>query len=114
MYLHDIADIFTSFVRCFTETTLTSASVFNALGMTLSWGFTRLFVFPIMIYYTQVPSDFYFYPAALADRYFGVLLSVLLILHYYWYFVLLKSLTRFWKKGTADDLQQRIVKKEKK
>lgn len=50
MFLHDWADIFTSFVRCFTETTLTPLSVVSALGMTISWFYTRLYVFPQLIY----------------------------------------------------------------
>ena len=52
MFLHDIADIFTSFVRCFTETTLVSILLVNAVGMTFSWAYTRLFVFPMMIYHS--------------------------------------------------------------
>ena len=59
MYLHDIADIFTSGVQCFTETTLDRLSVFSAIGMTLSWFYTRILVFPFVIYYTGI-QKYYF------------------------------------------------------
>lgn len=50
MFLHDWADIFTSFTRCFVETTITPLAVLSAGGMAVSWAYTRLFVFPFVIY----------------------------------------------------------------
>lgn len=50
MYLHDIADIFTSGVRAFTETNCNRTSAFFGIMMTISWFYTRLVVYPIVIY----------------------------------------------------------------
>ena len=46
MFLHDWADIFTSIVRCFTETTLLPFTLFGIVGMAISWAWTRLYIFP--------------------------------------------------------------------
>jgi len=46
MFLHDWADCPTSFVRCFTETTLTPITLVSAAGMVTVWGYTRLYVLP--------------------------------------------------------------------
>lgn len=45
-FLHDTADIFASFVRCFTETRFVPILLVNVGGMVLTWGYTRLFVLP--------------------------------------------------------------------
>lgn len=112
MYLHDWADVFTSFVRCFTETTLTPLSVASALGMLLSWFYTRLWVFPQVIYWSCFHKDIYHGAGFVSDKFFGSLLSILFILHVYWFFVLLKSIQKFIKVGKAEDLQQRVEKKK--
>jgi hypothetical protein len=46
MHLHDWADIPTQFVRCFTETEYVTPSIISAVLMTLSWFYTRLWIFP--------------------------------------------------------------------
>lgn len=105
MYLHDWADIFTSLVRCFTETTIINMSVFSALGMTLSWAYTRLYVFPYLIYYSCFRQDMYHGANFIGDKFLGCLLIILYILHVYWFILLIKSIKRFVKVGKADDLQ---------
>lgn len=49
MHLHDFADVPTQLVRCFVETTFVPAAVFGAVSMLISWGYTRLYVFPFII-----------------------------------------------------------------
>ncbi|CDW76728.1 lag1 longevity assurance [Stylonychia lemnae] len=112
MFLHDWADIFTSLVRCFTETTLVTCSVVSAIGMTVSWFYTRIYVFPMTIYYSCFDRDIYHGAKFYGDKYFGSLLIILYILHVYWFFVLLKSIHRFTKLGKTDDLQQRVEAKK--
>jgi hypothetical protein len=46
MFLHDWADIFTSIVRCFTETTLLPFTLVGITGMATTWVWTRLYIFP--------------------------------------------------------------------
>lgn len=114
MFLHDWADIFTSFVRCFTETTLTTLSVLSAVGMTLSWFYTRIVVLPFIIYNACFITDIYKGAGFIADKFLGSFLVILFILHVYWFIILLKSIQKFVKVGKAEDLQQRVVAKKNK
>jgi hypothetical protein len=104
MYLHDWADIFTAFVRCFTETTFTPLSVLSVIGMATSWFYTRIYIFPQIIYAGCFKYDIFPGHNFLGTKFFGVLLSVLFILHVHWFIIILKSVRRFIVKGKADDL----------
>jgi hypothetical protein len=46
MFLHDWADIPTSAVKCWTETTIDFMSIISSLSMAALWFYTRIFVFP--------------------------------------------------------------------
>lgn len=59
MFLHDIADIFTAGVQCFTETIFNNLSIFFGIGMAISWFYTRIIVFSIVIYYTAFESYYF-------------------------------------------------------
>lgn len=50
MFLHDIADIPTQFVRCFSETTKFKTTICSVVGMIVTWFYTRILVFPYCIY----------------------------------------------------------------
>jgi len=96
MFLHDWADVFTSFVRCFTETTLISFTLISAFGMTVSWAYTRLVIFPQIIFYACFSGvDIYQGAGFIGDKFLGSLLIVLFILHIYWFYVLIKSIKKF-------------------
>lgn len=115
MYLHDWADIFAGVVRCFTETTILPMTLFGITGMATSWAYTRLYVFPNVIwvscfkYHIYGPDHDFF-----AVKYFGILLSVLAVLHFHWFVIIIKSIHRYAFKGKADDLQQRVIRKDEK
>lgn len=49
-YLHDIADIFTCGVQSFSETKYEMITVGCAIGMLFSWFYTRIYVYPIVVY----------------------------------------------------------------
>lgn len=59
MYLHDWADIFASIIRCFTETTIHPITFFGAFGMVVSWFYTRIYMFPYLIYYSCFNRNIY-------------------------------------------------------
>ena len=102
MFLHDIADIPCSFARCYSETVFILPSLLSAVGMVVSWFYTRLIVFPQVIYYTYVDVSKGQYSTFL---YFtSMMLVCLLILHYYWFYLLLTHFTRYLKKGKIDDM----------
>lgn len=46
MLLHDIADVPLQLVRFSVETTFFIPTVIGIIAMTLSWAYTRLYVFP--------------------------------------------------------------------
>ena len=104
MYLHDWADVFTQFVRTFTETTFVLPTVISAVGMTLSWGWTRLYIFPQLIMACGI-GNIYGGTSFLSESFLIYQLGILLILHIYWYYVLLKSLSKFIFKGKIHDYQ---------
>ena len=59
MFLHDWADLFTSMARCFSETTIKPMMAFSGVGMVLSWAYTRLYIFPYIIYHCCFEKDIY-------------------------------------------------------
>ena len=96
MFLHDWADIFTSFVRCFSETTLTALTLTSTFGMTVSWAYTRLIIFPQVILYSCFSGvDIYQNAGFIGDKFLGCLLIVLYILHIYWFIILIRSIKKY-------------------
>lgn len=55
--------------------------------------------------------DLYDGKGFLGTKFFGYLLSVLFVMHIYWYSIMMRSVERYFKTGKADDLHQRINKK---
>lgn len=51
MYLHDWADVPTSIIKCFSETIYVKINIFGITLMALLWMYTRLYLFPYVIYY---------------------------------------------------------------
>ena len=105
MYLHDLADIFTSGVRTFTETNCNKLSTFFAVMMTLSWLYTRLIVFPIVIYETAFVTTYADQNDVVQNTllHLKIFLIVLLVLHVYWFYVLLKALKKYITRGKIED-----------
>ena len=59
MFLHDWADVWTSVVRCFIETTLMNMTWFGITGMAITWIWTRIYMFPFVIYSGCFKYDMY-------------------------------------------------------
>lgn len=96
MYLHDIADIFTQYVRCFCETTFETVTLISVLGMTTTWFWTRILVFPVVIYQTGLGvGDIFHGKNFLALRFLSIHLCILFVLHIYWFGLLLRALSKF-------------------
>lgn len=114
MYLHDIADIFTQYVRCFCETTFGTATLISALGMTVTWFYTRILVFPYFIYVccVQVPNIFHgknFFTL----NFMGIHLSILFVLHVYWFGLLLRAISKFATGGKLQEASDEQREKQK-
>jgi hypothetical protein len=106
--LHNWSDIFTAITKVFTETTVTSMSLIGAIGMVITWAYTRLYVFPYVIYYTSLERDVFEGHATFGFRFYGVTLICLYILHWYWFGLILKAFFRFFTAGKTDDVQSEI------
>jgi ceramide synthetase len=102
MYLHDIADIFTTMSRVFTSTTLGGASVVSAIFLELTWIWTRLWVLPQCIYYlATVPC----HEVMKTLWYFNFVPScVLQLMHVYWFILITGMIVHKLKTGKAEDL----------
>lgn len=97
MFLHDWADIPTGFTRCFSETTFTNLSILNAVLMLVSWLYTRLIIFPQVIYATSLDT---FEGRDNTFQYFTTtMLTCLLILHFYWFYVLFLAIKKYANHG---------------
>ena len=95
MYLHDIADVFTQFVRCWCETTFTTMTLLNALGMTASWFYTRLLVLPYIIYLHFSVGDIYHGKNFITLKFLTAHLCILFVLHLFWFGRMLKVISKF-------------------
>jgi len=111
MYLHDIADVFTQYVRCFCETTFEKITLVSVLGMTISWFYTRIIVFPIVIYKVGFAvGDLFHGENFYTAKFLSVHLCILFILHIYWFGLLLRALSKF---AAGEKLQEASDEKNK-
>ncbi len=96
MYLHDIADIFTQYVRCFCETTYSTLTLFNALGMTATWFYTRILILPYIIYASRITQPDIFHGMGFFTlNFLNIHLCILFVLHVYWFGLLIKAISKF-------------------
>ena len=104
VYLHDIADVFTQYVRCFCETTFETATIFSVVGMTITWFYTRILVLPFVIYKVCFAiGDIYHGRNFYSLSFFSVHLCILYVLHIYWFGLLLRALSKFLSGGKLQE-----------
>lgn len=115
VFLHDVGDIFSYLVKCFADSAHKKTTFVIFLGVLASWGYTRLFLFPQIIYYLLFLPQYH--PECKADQlylvnFFSFQLSLLQILHFYWYSLFLFMGYRFLTTGSTKDVQNQIVSKK--
>ena len=112
LFLHDIADIFTCFVRCICETTLTNVTLGSVACMLISWFYTRLLMLPyiisILFFYT---ADIYHGKGFWILKFLCVHLSTLFILHMYWFYLMVSAIQKFAKSGKLQEPEDDKLKK---
>ena len=102
--LHDVADIGTNWCKFFSDTPLSNFTVVSFLFYLATWFWTRCIVLPCLIYglWIYAPPnpdiDFKFLIPV-----FCYLLSIMFMLHCYWFYLFLKMLGKFCKTGKAED-----------
>merc|ERR1719329_1914476 len=96
-FLHDIADITTPLCKGIGESKYKTATIVGFFINMVVWAYTRIVVFPWIIYNIlfNITSDFNGEP--LMRPYFAYLLSCLAVLHFYWMYMMLCLLNNYIK-----------------
>lgn len=125
MFLHDWADVPTAFTKFGVELEGKFWSTFSwcmAFPILPLWGYSRLYVFPFIVYYQWIAPFTQIAPNYLLEghldqdrahvfpmmRYMALFLSFLQILHVYWYLLFIRALYRSWTKGDVKDHQEEL------
>lgn len=101
-YLHDIADIMQTATKVAVSTKFETLPVVCFVLVLTSWFWTRLYVFPQIIY--RIMTDEFDDSIWLWARLNGVFLSVLLSLHIYWFCLLILIGLHKARTGKAEDI----------
>lgn len=105
LYSHDISDAFVSFSRALVDTNMNKLAFCCYLCLMITWVYTRLIIFPFdlirMSCYTN-PMIHEMYGIGIL----GAMVHVLVILHIYWFILLVKMGIKFIQTSTPTDMQQ--------
>jgi hypothetical protein len=101
-FLHNIADVFVSLTRFWAETNFKKTAGYCFLIAVIVWGYTRIYVFPQLIWASCVKLEIYT-ASPWMQPIFGGLMTCLFLLHVYWIALMLKILGSFLFKGVAED-----------
>lgn len=108
--IHDIADITTSMIKVLAETDYKYTTVAVFLFHMGLWFYTRnygLYHAICKIWDTYTLEKFNF-GTPFNLHMFVFLLSCLLLLHYWWFYLFLKHLYKFAKKGTTENTMDKV------
>jgi len=105
LFVHDAGDVFTYAIKVVVDTEKKSFIFVLYVAVLLAWGWTRLYVFPtLVIRKAFVLGPDYVGASAYA---FSALLSMLLVLHCYWYVLILQMGFKAANTGKPEDTYQR-------
>lgn len=99
-------------MRCWCETTFSTITLLNALGMTASWFYTRLLVLPYMIYLLIQP-DIFHGMNFISLKFLIVHLCILFVLHVFWFGRMLSVISKFLIGGGKLQEEPEMEKKQK-
>lgn len=102
VFLHDIADIFVCACKVLAATNYSTITIPFAILLLLSWLWTRLLVFPMIVWsvwQTQAESMVFVVFRQVSAGF----LATLFLLHVYWYCLIVKVIFNFGKTGAAVD-----------
>ena len=105
LYSHDISDTFVCFSRALVDTNFKWTAFGCYLCLISSWFYTRLIIFPfdlirISCYANPMIHEMY------GIGILGAMVHVLVVLHVYWFILLINMGIKFIKTSTPNDLQQ--------
>jgi ceramide synthetase len=104
LYTHDIGDFFLNYARVLIDTRFKNLGAFMCIMVLASWGYMRLYIFPVHLIRTAV------YENPVHEQIYGMfvlgsMLHVLLILHIFWYVQLVRYALRFIKEQTPEEVK---------
>ena len=110
LFTHDFGDIFCYFSKLFVDTKYKSVAIALAPGILFSWGYMRLYVFPVDLIRVAVYENPK-YEEIYGITVLGGMLHFLLCLHVYWYLLFLKMVWRAVRHHEVEDLQHQVHSK---
>ena len=116
-FLHDIADITTNIVKTFTETNYTKATAVVFVTHICIWFYTRNIILPYIIYQVLISEVRIGLPGwgeYIVKPYFAWLLSMMFLLHCYWFMLFCKMLKKYASSGSTEDQQNKTEVEKKK
>jgi len=112
LFLHDISDLFLDWARATADTQLQTLTRTMSVLVVLSWVYTRLYLFPFYLmdvayWRTKIPSEEMYGKDLL-----GAMLHVLLVLHIYWFILIIKMAYRLTVDKKEVDIGERFDSKK--
>jgi len=112
LFVHDIADVVGYAVKCAVDTNYTALTLSIYVTLLASWGYTRLYVFPFFVLRTIMIEGKALIPQEHYNRAgywcFEWMLSILQILHVYWYGLFILMGIAFLSTGKTEDIQHKV------
>lgn len=102
-FLHDIADITTSLCVALSETRYQIPTLLIFLSNLAIWAWTRLYVLPFEMIYHGIVVNAPAFNKPLCLPGFVYLLSCMVMLHAYWFYLFICIFGRYTKTGVAED-----------
>jgi hypothetical protein len=109
-YLHDIADIFVCCARFFGCTEREDVAVVFFVGLIAAWLWTRIILLPMYIY--RIFLEEWDERCRMFCRTNGFFLTVLQVLHVYWFHMFYSMAITKIKTGKSEDIQNRPAEKK--
>jgi ceramide synthetase len=112
LFLHDISDLFLDWARATADTHLQALTRTMSVGVVLSWLYTRLYLFPVYLidaayWHTSIPDEEIY-----GKHLLGSMLHVLLVLHIYWFILIVKMAFRLTIAKKEIDIGERFDAKK--
>jgi len=104
--VHDMSDAMIAIPRALGNTIFKTATVYFFWIMLAVWVYTRMTVFPYLIYFIFTSDANMGWSLTLPTL--GALLSCLFILHCYWFTLFVNMVAKYFKFGSVEDTQNKI------
>jgi hypothetical protein len=101
--MHDLADLPLMWTKIWSETVYKNFTGASFIIVTVTWFYTRLIAMPVVIYETYTLGGEKAGWSHFMTLMFTCLMATLNLLHYYWFWHIIKILKSFVKSGATED-----------